>query len=286
VNIDLLEQIKQAEGTFVPVSLLGRDAALVARDIEEIAAFGFALERHPYLGVAYRGPARRLCPDQIEWRLGTRRIGRRIAVWNRVTSTNDLAARAATSRVNDGLVLLAEEQTNGRGRPGRSWSAPPESSLLLSVLLFPAAPLDQPEWLTALGAVATALTVEESIGSPARIKWPNDVLVGGRKIAGILVERGMGSVIGIGLNVNLDLEDLPPDLRNTAISLKVLTGRTWDRSELVRVMLRHLDRLYDEGLCDGPSRLSARWIDRLDGLEGRLGVEDRDETLPGGPRTR
>ena len=112
-----------------------------ARDLDELEAFGFAIERHPYRGVAYRGPAERLCPDQIEYGLGTRRVGRRVAVWNRVASTNDLAARAAASPANEGLVVLAEEQTAGRGRRGRTWTAPPGSSVLMSVLLFPPGPL-------------------------------------------------------------------------------------------------------------------------------------------------
>ena len=161
------------------------------------SSFGFGIEQHPYRGAAYRGPAERLCPDQIEHGLATRWIGRRIAVWNRVTSTNDLAARAGTSASNDGLVVLAEEQTAGRGRRGRSWTAPPRSSILMSVVLFPPPHLAPavPEaafgcaWLTALGAVATAEVVAAWTGRDATIKWPNDVRVDGRKIAGILVER-------------------------------------------------------------------------------------------------
>ena len=97
----------------------------VWRNLEALERFGYRIERHPYLGAAYMGPAARLCPDQIEHGLATRRIGRRIAVWNRAGSTNDLAARAGLNRANDGLVVLAEEQTAGRGRRGRRWTAPP-----------------------------------------------------------------------------------------------------------------------------------------------------------------
>ena len=115
----------------------GRPRRASVGDLDALEAFGFALERHPYRGVAYRGPADRLCPDQIEDGLETRRVGRRIAVWNRVTSTNDLAVRASASTANEGLVVLAEEQSAGRGRRGRAWTAPPGSSILMSVLLFP-----------------------------------------------------------------------------------------------------------------------------------------------------
>src|SRR5262249_35096161 len=196
----------------------------VGGDLEALLDFGFALERHPYLGVAYRGRAGRLCPDQIEWGLNSRRIGRRIAVWNRVGSTNDLAAHAAGSSANDGLVILAEEQSAGRGRRGRSWSAPRGSSILMSVLVFPPGKLADPGWLTVLGAVATAEVVEEGVGRPVRIKWPNDVRIEGRKVAGVLAERGQGSVLGIGLNVNTAAESFPPELRASATSLRAILG--------------------------------------------------------------
>ena len=129
------------------VSSLETLGAAPRRDLDELESFGFALERHPYQGVAYRGPSARLCPDQIEYELGTQRIGRRIAVWNRVTSTNDLAARGRFA-ANEGLVILAESQTAGRGSRGRRWTAPAGTSLLMSVLLFPPEPLTDPAWLT------------------------------------------------------------------------------------------------------------------------------------------
>src|SRR5438552_12882288 len=199
LNIPLLERLRAAGENFVPLDELGADRDQVRGDLNALAAFGFGIERHPYRGVAYVGPAERLCPDQIEHELGTRWIGRRIAVWSRVSSTNDLAARAGGCTSNDGLVILAEEQTAGRGRRGRSWTAPPRSSILMSVVLFPPPELAPARpaaafgcaWLTALGAVATAEVVSAWTGRDATIKWPNDVRVDGRKIAGILVERAL-----------------------------------------------------------------------------------------------
>lgn len=223
------------------------------------------LERHPYFGVAYRGPSTRLCPDLIEWELGTRRIGRRVAVWDRVASTNDLAARGSGSSANEGFVVLAEEQTSGRGRRGRSWSAPAGSSVLMSVLLFPPAELSDPSWLTALGAVATAEVVEAMVDRAARIKWPNDVRVGGKKIAGILVERGPAAVLGIGLNVNLVAEDFADALRDSATSMRMLgDGTLLDRSEVARALIRRLDAHYSTGLAEGPGPLDQLWRDRLE----------------------
>ena len=277
MNIPLLQQLRAAGGAFVPWPELGPGADAGLSGLE---AFGFGIERHPYAGAAYRGPAARLCPDQIEWELGTKRVGRRVAVWQKVASTNDLAMRAAGSATNDGLVVLAEEQTAGRGRWGRSWSAPAGSAILMSVLLFPLEGLADPAWLTAWGAVAAAEVVEAWTGLEARIKWPNDVRVGGRKVAGILVERGAGAVIGIGLNASAGPGDFPEALRDSATSLGMLApGRMpIDRSEVVRSLIRRLDASYAEGLGRGPAALIGAWKARLEWLGEPVRVQ-----TPGGP---
>jgi BirA family transcriptional regulator, biotin operon repressor / biotin---[acetyl-CoA-carboxylase] ligase len=280
VNIPLVRRLRDAEGRFVPLVELGSDLDRIRSDLEELEAFGFALERHPYRGVAYRGPAARLCPDQIEDGLETLRVGRRIAVWNRVTSTNDLAVRAAGSTANEGLVILAEEQSSGRGRRGRVWSAPPGTSILMSVLLFPPSDLAETAWLTALGAVATAEVVADRTGLDARIKWPNDVRVGGRKVAGILVERGQGAVIGIGLNANLGPTDFPDDLAGSATSLRILAGGPVDRSDLARALIERLDYWYELGRVGGPDSLNRPWCDRSEHLGRAVRVTTlHEETL-------
>ncbi len=277
MNIPLLDRLRRADGAFIPWPTLAAEWPGIVPDLDELIAFGFVIERHPFHGAAHRGPAERLCPDQIEWELGTHRIGRRVAVWDRLASTNDVAARAATSRANDGLAVFAEEQTAGRGRRGRHWSAPPRSSILLSVLIFPTGPLDDPAWLTALGAVAVAEVVTEFTGADARIKWPNDVRVDRRKVAGILVERGPGAVVGIGLNVNVAEADFPPELADSATSLLRLAGKPFDRSEVARRLLRRLDDWYALGLESGPASLDAPIRSRSE----HLGRDVRVETSTG-----
>ncbi|AMV40609.1 biotin--[acetyl-CoA-carboxylase] ligase [Planctomyces sp. SH-PL62] len=276
LNAPLLDRLRESAG-FVPLADLPGDPAAVAADLDALAAFGFALDRRADGAVAYRGPSPRLCPDQIEHALGTSRIGRRLAVWSRLGSTNDAAARGAESLANDGLVVMAEEQTSGRGRRGRSFVAPARSSLLMSVLLFPPAglaPLGKDStsgvaWLTIVGSIAVAELVAARTGREARIKWPNDVRVDGRKVCGVLVERairptvsdgaGTAVVVGIGLNVNVAVEAFPPELRDKATSLRILAGRDFDRSDLARDLIRRLDRWYDAILREGPSALSPAW---------------------------
>src|SRR5262249_28115564 len=104
LNIPLLNRLRASSGDYIPIEELESEDDRVLADLDALAAFGFAIERHPYRGVAFAGPAERLCPDQIEHALGTSHVGRRVAVWERVSSTNDLAARAAGSSSNDGLV--------------------------------------------------------------------------------------------------------------------------------------------------------------------------------------
>jgi BirA family biotin operon repressor/biotin-[acetyl-CoA-carboxylase] ligase len=311
LDIDVLNRLRAAAGEFVPLEELSADVAAVCRELDALASFGFGIERHPYRGAAYAGPAARLCPDQIEHQLATHKVGRRIAVWNRVSSTNDLAARAGASASNDGLVVLAEEQTAGRGRRGRAWSAPPCSSILMSALLFPPPallPVSSDSafgcaWLTVLAAIAVAEVVNAHSAAKATIKWPNDVRVAGRKIAGILVERvpvplragsiagpdaqaeaHWGAIIGIGLNVNLDHDALPPEVAHTATSLQIAKGGLLlDRSEVARDLIRRLDRWYCA--CEGSSIeiLNGPWFEQAEhsgrpvrlttttgSLEGRL----------------
>jgi BirA family biotin operon repressor/biotin-[acetyl-CoA-carboxylase] ligase len=309
LNIPLLQRLRCGRGNYLPICDLGGRVEEVHHDLDALVAAGFQIERHPYWGAAYRGPAPSLCPDQIGHELGTRWIGRRIAVWSRVASTNDLAARAGASAANDGLVVLAEEQTAGRGRLGRSWASPPRSSILMSVLLFPPPQLAGagPEsafgcaWLTALGAIATAEVVATATGRQPTIKWPNDVRVAGRKIAGILVERPLASrtpiaptesaapaltprsvVIGIGLNCNVEQGDFLDDLQSTATSIQIERGgEPVDRSELCRDLIRRLDHWYDLSRNLSPQVLSAPWSAMSEHLGQVVRLATADGTVTG-----
>jgi BirA family biotin operon repressor/biotin-[acetyl-CoA-carboxylase] ligase len=136
----------------------------------------------------------------------------------------------------------------------------------MSVLVFPPQALAAPGWLTALGAVAVAELSEELTGQRAGIKWPNDVRIAGRKLAGVLVERGAGAVVGIGLNINATADDFPAPLRDTATSLRVLVGEPLDRSEVARRLIERLDAHYTLGCDAGPGPLDDAWRQRLEWL--------------------
>lgn len=192
-----------------------------------------------------------LDPERLTALLSGLGRGLRVEVLEAATSTNAVVAARAREGAPHGLVVVAEHQTAGRGRLDRSWEAPARSSLTFSALLRPRVPAGEWPWLPLLAghALATALREAEV---PAGLKWPNDVLVGDRKIAGILMERvesqdGPAAVLGIGLNVSTKAEELPVD---TATSVELATGAAPDRTELLATILTRLVDEYDAWQAD------------------------------------
>jgi BirA family biotin operon repressor/biotin-[acetyl-CoA-carboxylase] ligase len=173
------------------------------------------------------------------------RLGRPYRFVERTASTQRLLGE------NDpeGAVVVADEQTEGRGRLGRQWLAPAGTSLLVSILLRPdVEPARLPE-LSLVAGRACAEAIAETAGLETEVKFPNDVLVAGRKVAGILAEASEGRVVlGVGVNVSQAPGQLPPDARTPATSLLVETGCEIDRAELLVALLDHLERRYDEWL--------------------------------------
>ncbi|MHC4607262.1 MAG: biotin--[acetyl-CoA-carboxylase] ligase [Planctomycetota bacterium] len=180
------------------------------------------------------------------------RIGGKVIRLDRVKSTNDVAWREALAGAPDGTCIFAEEQTAGRGRFGRRWHSPRGTGLYLSVLLRRPVPADRVALVTALGAFAVVEAVDDA-GLDPLIRFPNDVLVGGRKVAGVLVESRFISakpdlfVIGVGVNVNQ--EKFPAALREATTSLRIERGREVSRRRIERSLIESL----------------RRWADRLDG---------------------
>jgi BirA family transcriptional regulator, biotin operon repressor / biotin---[acetyl-CoA-carboxylase] ligase len=192
----------------------------------------------------------------------TRVIGNRILRYNRVTSTNDIARSLALEGEAEGLVISAEEQTAGRGRMGRSWLVPAGSSLQISILLRPSAPPASVIHITQMAALAVAEALREaaaSIGAnqppSVSLKWPNDVLLNGKKCAGILVETGVENeqleyvILGLGINVNYSMDQYPA-LVNSATTLAEELGHPVDRGALLETLVNKLDAYYTR-LCSG-----------------------------------
>jgi BirA family biotin operon repressor/biotin-[acetyl-CoA-carboxylase] ligase len=218
-------------------------------------------------------------PCQV-WDLPTRALGRRVQVHERVGSTNSLAAAWASDPGNHGLAFLADEQTAGRGQHGRSWQAAPRSGVLLSVLLFPLPTLRRPVVLTAWAAVSVAALARELGGTPS-IKWPNDVLLGGKKVCGILIEQGqrgevLHTVAGIGLNVAQAADEFAAAGLPEATSLRAAGLANLDTHTVARRLLLRLDEEYQRLLDGDLPGLEARWAEGLGLLGQRVRAECAD----------
>lgn len=212
------------------------------------------------------------------WHLETRRLGRRVLVLPETDSTNSRALEHAGAEDSDGLALLADHQTAGRGQHARRWLAAPRSSVLLSVLLYPRAEIARPALLTAWAAVSVCEVVRVLTGIPPRIKWPNDVLVRGRKVCGILIEQTRqgavpATVVGIGLNVTQTPEDFEAAGLPEATSLAALGASERDTHVVARRLLRELDADYHRLDTEGPALLESLWKWHL-GLLGRQVVAE------------
>jgi len=214
--------------------------------------------------------------------LGTRVIGRHTRWHETLPSTNELAMRLAEIQVPEGTVVVAEEQTAGRGRFGRAWASP-RGGIWFSVILRPRLPVAQLPLVGLVAGAAVARAVRTSTRLPARLKWPNDVLVEGRKVAGILAEAGPRAewlVLGIGINANVPLAELPQDY--PATSLTERAGAPVDRGQLAREVLRELDRAYDELQEPGGSVGALRkWREMADTLGRTVRVDGAADSFEG-----
>jgi len=183
-----------------------------------------------------------LDPDKIK--VSTKRIGRKILVYNRTSSTNDIAAEYAKNKENDGLAIFAEEQTAGRGRAGAKWHGGRADSILCSILLTVCK--CNPELLSLVCPVAVAEAVGKIADSQAKIKWPNDIILNGKKVAGIMVESKTVNdctayIVGIGINCHQEKNSFPYELQATATSIDIESRSICDRISLAKRLLSSLD---------------------------------------------
>lgn len=227
-------------------------------------------------------------PPVVLPRLRTRTFGRVYHYLDSTHSTNAVLARLAAQGAPEGAVVVAERQEAGRGRMTRGWFSPPDSGLYFSILLRPVTEVARATSLPlVIGlAVADALAPHLPVGEP-RVKWPNDIMIGERKVCGILCELhaemdGIQHIVaGIGINVNLEAGALPYVLRPIATSLKMATGVAVHRAELLAALLGHLERDYAAWQQQGLAPFLDRLRDRDALLGGTITVERADDTLSG-----
>jgi BirA family transcriptional regulator, biotin operon repressor / biotin---[acetyl-CoA-carboxylase] ligase len=230
---------------------LGITRAAIWARVEELRRLGYEIEASPVLGYRLLSSPDVLHADDLLARLGSRQVaGRDVRVFEQTTSTNDIVEKLARDGVKEGVVVFAESQTKGRGRLGRAWVSPPRKGLWFSILLRPQLRPQAATQLTVAAATAIWRAINRVTGLQPEIKWPNDILIQGKKVVGILtelsaeVDRVKHITLGIGVSVNVTASEFPAEVRKLATSLRIELGRPVLRAELATEILRELDEDY------------------------------------------
>jgi BirA family biotin operon repressor/biotin-[acetyl-CoA-carboxylase] ligase len=223
--------------------------------------------------------------DFIKANLNTSRIGKEIIIYKSTSSTNDIAAEYAKGgKKNDGLAVFAESQTAGRGRRGNKWQSGDGKSILCSILLYE--PDIRPDTLTLACAVAAAESIGRCGRNDAKIKWPNDILLNDKKVAGILVEASATKnkkkyyIAGIGINCHQKKEDFSDELSRTATSIDIQSGGICDRNRIAKRLLINLDHYVTGGL-ENTGEIVEKWRSMSILLGKRITVEHNGRKFTG-----
>lgn len=264
--------------------VLGVSRTAIWKQITSLRELGYQIEAIPSRGYRLIDSPDLLLAGELRSGLDNRLVGGDIRMLDVTDSTNARAGAAGDAGASEGLVVIADQQTAGKGRLGRSWVSPAAVNLYLSVLLRPPVlPVEAPQ-LTFLSAVAVCRAISEVSGLEPTVKWPNDVLLHGRKTAGLLNEMSSETdrvnyvVLGIGVNLNMRAEQFPTQLRYPATSLSIELGHQVSRLAFTRSLLQQIDTLYAAYLASGPRSVLAAWEEYCD-LTGKPIVVDCQSRL-------
>ncbi len=261
LQIDILEQLRRHPKSHFPIrglcEMFQLAATRINRAVKELENWGYTLERNKNGDLRFVAAPDVLFPHEISFGLENSLIANNIYSLDRVGSTNALAHKYAEQGEPEGTVIIAERQTAGRGRLGRSWHSPAKRGLYLSIILRPPIPPAQAPGLSLIAALSVVEAIGVTHKVKAEIKWPNDVLIAGKKLSGALTELSAEIdqvryvVVGIGVNVNHDLADFPSELQSKATSLRLATGSPVDRLSFCRRILHRFEHNYNRFLSGG-----------------------------------
>lgn len=267
--------------------LLGISRTAVWKHIGALRKLGYCVEAGPSRGYRLTSSPDLLHPSGIAAGLNARLIGSSVTCLAETPSTNAYAFRLAEEGALEGTVVTAESQSAGKGRMGRQWSSPSGVNLYCSIILRPRiAPVNASQ-ITFLSAVAVARAIRLITPLQPAIKWPNDILIDGKKVAGLLNELSAETdevnflVLGIGINVNMRPEQFPQDLRHPATSLFIEGGVEVDRTLVLRTILAELDRLYGLYLDEGYAPVRREWLELCNVMQRRVRVSNNDAGFTG-----
>jgi BirA family biotin operon repressor/biotin-[acetyl-CoA-carboxylase] ligase len=240
----------------------------VWKQIKSLRGLGYEISAEPSKGYRLVSAPDRLILPEIAAGLKVNTLGKNIVCLTETVSTNAVAFRMAEDGAAEGCVVIADCQTGGKGRMGRTWVSPPGVNFYCSIIVRPPIkPMAAPQ-LTFLSVVAVARSIELLTGLAPRIKWPNDLLLNGKKVAGLLNEMSAETdkvnfvVLGIGVNLNMRADQFPPELRHPATSILLETGKSISRVAFTRTLLQELDAIYALFLAEGYAPVRKEWLER------------------------
>ena len=267
--------------------LLKLSRTAIWKRVRNLRTLGYVIEALPRRGYRLIQSPDLLLPSEIDPLLRTEWMGKKVHYFNSVDSTNSTAYQLALDGAKEGEVVIGESQEKGRGRLGRQWVSPPFLNLYLSVVLRPKIPPHQASLITFMAAVAAAETIERHSGLIPSIKWPNDLLLREKKVAGLLNEihsetdRIHFIILGMGVNLNMDAKEFPKDIRTQATSLKAEKGQPVSRKAFAALLLEELERWYEIFLKEGGTPVLKAWRDRAQIQGKEVRVTSFDEVLIG-----
>ena len=265
---EILELLRESKNKYVSGEVLSKKFKItrtaIWKHLNTLRGAGYDIESHTHLGYMLKGVPDLLLPAEISKGLKTRFVGQELYCLNEIGSTNDFAVGLAEHGSKEGVVVIAEKQTKGKGRLGRKWVSPKGAGLWFSLILRPKLNPYHSSKITFIAGLAV-LDAVSKLGVNASLKWPNDVLVGKKKLCGILTELKAESdiishlVIGIGLNVNFEKADFPVELKTIATSMYIETGNKSARIKILQDILLNIENYYEQFKEDGFEPILRKW---------------------------
>lgn len=262
---------------------LGISRAAVWKHIRRLRNIGYVIDAHPHTGYRLISVPDKLLPEEISWNLRTHKFGKQIYSYELTDSTMNIATKLAGEGAAEGVVVFAEAQAKGRGRVGRKWVSPTGVGIYYSIILRPEIRPDETPKITLVVAVAHAAAIRKVTGLPAFIKWPNDILINDKKVCGILTELNAETdrvnfvIVGVGINVNTMLGDLPEG----ATSFKEEAGEGFSRIEIARESLCALEARYEVFQQKGFAPIIEEWHSYSTIIGANVEVAFRDRKIEG-----
>lgn len=252
------------------------------KHIETLRDLGYDIEASPHLGYKLIGRPDRLIPEELQDNLKTKFLGKNVFAYESLDSTNDTAYKLAENGEEEGTIVVAERQKKGKGRQGRSWSSP-KGGIYLSCILKPQIEPKEVAKMTLVSAVAVCTSIREITGVPAMIKWPNDIIIKGKKVCGILTEMKAEQdkvdflIVGIGVNVDTHLEFLPKG----ATLLVKKSENKFSKVALTKRILENLEHYVLLFRKEGFKKIRGEWRDLSVTVGRRIRIHCHDERIEG-----